>query len=262
MAESTAYDVLGDGPPVILVHGLGLNRHMWQWQLDALTPHFRIVQYDLLGHGESDKPPGPYRMTQMTDQIADLMTTIEIERAALVGFSLGGLIVQAFALAHPQKVSALGVLNSAHARTPEQRDSIMRRVRQAEESGPEATVSEALERWFTQEFTERNPAVPNQVREWVRANDASVYPALYRLLADADIGLETSIAAINCPVLVLAGEKDAGNSPQMARQMAKTMPNARAAILPGLKHMALAEDPAAVNALLLPFLQDNVSDDA
>lgn len=258
MAGSTAYDVLGDGPPVILVHGLGFNRRMWQWQLDALTPHFRVVQYDLLGHGESAKPAGPYSMTQMVDQLAELMAEVEIETAALVGFSLGGLIVQAFALAHAQKVTALAILNSAHARTSEQRDNIMQRVHQAEASGPNATIEDALQRWFTEGFATRHSAVLDQVRAWVQENDASVYPALYRLLAEADIGLETSIAGITCPVLVLTGGEDAGNSPLMAEQMVAIMPNARLAILPGLKHMALAEDPAMVNELLVPFLRDSL----
>jgi 3-oxoadipate enol-lactonase len=258
MTGATVFDVQGDGPTVILVHGLGLNRHMWQWQLPALTPHFRVIQYDLLGHGESAKPPGPYLMSHMVGQLADLMSELDIDRAALVGFSLGGLIVQAFALAHPQKVTALAILNSAHARTKEQRASIMQRVQQAEASGPAATIDAALQRWFTDRFAKRNPQVLDQVRTWVTGNDAAVYPALYRLLADADIGLETSIAGIGCPALVLTGEEDAGNSPQMAQRMAALIPDARLAILPGLRHMALAEDPAAVNDVLVPFLRDTL----
>jgi len=258
MAGATVFDVLGNGPPVILIHGLGLNRHMWQWQIDELTPHFRVIRYDLLGHGESAKPPGPYPMEHMVSQLADLMTEVGEERAALVGFSLGGLIAQAFAVAHPQKISALAILNSAHARTDEQRAGIMTRVRQAEESGPQATVQDALQRWFTAAFAAANPGILDQVRNWVTANDATVYPALYQLLAEADIGLETAISGIACPTLVLTGDEDFGNSPQMAQRMAETIPDARLAILPGLRHMALAEDPAALNAQLIPFLRDTL----
>ena len=71
MSFRTAYDIKGSGPAVVLIHGLGLNRKMWQWQLDALTPHFKVIYYDLLGHGESAKPPGPYLMQQMVQQIED-----------------------------------------------------------------------------------------------------------------------------------------------------------------------------------------------
>ena len=112
--------------------------------------------------------------------------------------------------------------------------------------------------WFTEGFAKRRPEVLDQVRAWVAGNDASVYPALYLLLAEAEIGLETSIADIQCPALVMTGEDDAGNSPQMAQQMAAIMPNARLEILPGLRHLALAENPAAVNDLLVPFLRDSL----
>lgn len=262
MAGPTAYDVSGTGPPLVLIHGLGLNRQLWRWQLDELMPHFSVLRYDLLGHGESAHPPGPYHMSQMVAQLDGLLAHSRVQGAAIVGFSLGGLIAQAFTLAHPGKVSALAILNSAHARTDEQRNSIMLRVRQAEESGPAATVDAALERWFTPGFAERKPDVLEQVRAWVVANDPEVYPAVYRLLANADTGLATSIAAIACPALVMTGEDDSGNSPQMAQQMAAIMPHARLEILPGLRHMALVESPAVVNALLLSFLQEALTGDS
>ncbi len=257
--SATAYDVYGDGAPVILIHGLGLNRAMWQWQLPALSAKFQVVCYDLLGHGESPNPAGPCTMQQMVGQLADLMSDLNIPRAALIGFSLGGLINRAFALEHPDKTTALVILNSAHARTAAQRDSIELRVRQAKESGPAATVDAALERWFSEEFARREPQVLEQVRQWVIANDASVYPDLYRLLAEGDKGLETEIAAIDCPTLIVTGEEDHGNSPEMTRQMAALIPNARAEILPGLRHMALVEDSATINGLLVEFLQRKLS---
>jgi 3-oxoadipate enol-lactonase len=250
----TAYRVSGEGPPVVLVHGLGLNQNMWQWQRDALNAHFTVIEYDLLGHGDSAKPPGPYPMKLMTDQIIRLIDHLGIERCALVGFSLGGLIVQSFALAHPGRTSALVILNAAHGRTQEQRDALMNRVQQVREHGPASTVEAALERWFTPGFARRSPQVLEQVRQWVLANDAGVYPEVYHLLAQADIGLERAISNIKCPTLVVTGEEDHGNSPAMSRRMAELIPGARAEILEGLRHMALAEDPEKVNTLLLSFL--------
>ena len=74
----TAFSMSGTGRPVVLVHGLGLNRHMWQWQLDALTPRFRVIRYDLPGHGGSDKPRGPCSMEQMVDQLLTLIDDLEL----------------------------------------------------------------------------------------------------------------------------------------------------------------------------------------
>lgn len=250
----TVYSVSGEGFPVVMVHGLGLNRHMWQWQRPALAAHFKVVEYDLLGHGDSDKPAGAYCMEQMVAQLAALLDGLDIDRCALLGFSLGGLIVQAFTLAHPGRVAALGILNAAHQRTAEQRAALMTRVEQARLEGPEATVDAALQRWFSADFGQAHPEVLAQVRGWVIANDVAVYPELYALLAQADIGLEQAITAIDCPTLVITGEQDYGNSPAMARRMAALIPAAQVEILAGLRHMALVEDPSAVNTLLLPFL--------
>jgi pimeloyl-ACP methyl ester carboxylesterase len=135
----------------------------------------------------------------------------------------------------------------------------MRRVLQAARGGAEATVEDALRRWFTATFSASHPQVLDEIRRWIVANDRDVYPAVYRLLAEGDIGLEEAISDIDCPVLVLTGEKDLGNSPQMAAGMCALMPRSRCVVLPGLKHMAPIEDPRAVNASLLPFLIDNAS---
>jgi 3-oxoadipate enol-lactonase len=251
----TAYQCSGEGPALIMVHGLGLNHHMWQWQRDALKSHFTVIEYDLLGHGESARPPGPYTMQKMTGQIAALMDHLGLQRCALAGFSLGGLIVQAFALAFPERVNALVILNAAHGRSDEERASLMGRVAQVREHGPASTVEAALQRWFTSGFAEKAPQVLEQVRQWVMANDAEVYPELYYLLAQADIPLAQAIAQIDCPTLVITGEEDYGNSPEMARRIADLIPGARLEILAGLRHMALAEDPDQVNGLMLPFLQ-------
>ena len=251
----TCHSVSGAGPWLVLVHGLGLNRAMWQWQLPALEAHYRVLCYDLLGHGDSNKPAGDYSMDMMLDQLATLMDNLHIERCALLGFSLGGLIVQAFTLAYPERVAALGILHAAHGRSDEQRQAILLRVEQARRDGPAATVDAALERWFSAGFANAHPEVLRQVKRWVIANDVQVYPALYQLLAVADVGLEESIRAIDCPTLVLTGELDHGNSPAMSRAITERIAGARLEILPALRHMAMAESPNTVNPLLLDFLQ-------
>ena len=98
------------------------------------------------------------------------------------------------------------------------------------------------------------------MRAWVTANDPKVYPAIYRVLAEGDIELTDSIAAIRCPTLVLTGGEDHGNSPDMAMQMAALIPGARVEIMPGLRHMGLVEAPDTVNECLLAFLEAVLND--
>ena len=255
-AGGTAWDLQGEGPPVVLIHGFGLNRTMWQWQLPALTPHFSVLTYDLLGHGESAPPAGTPDLALFAGQLLGLMDRCGIERAAIVGFSLGGMIARRFALDRPDRLSALAILHSPHDRSPAQRDAVRERVRQTEAQGPSANVGSALERWFTPAFRSEAPETIALVRDWIMRNDPAVYPQVYRVLAEGDAEIAEGLERIVCPTLVMTGADDPGNTPAMARALAGLIPGARLAILPGLRHMALAESPEAVNEPLSAFLRD------
>ena len=258
-AGETAWELHGSGPAVVLIHGFGLNRAMWQWQLPALTPHFSVLTYDLLGHGESARPTGAPDLAMFSAQLLRLMDRCGIARAAVAGFSLGGMIARRFALDHPDRLSALAILHSPHDRSPAQRDAVRERVRQTREQGPSANVESALERWFTPAFRAEAPEAVALVRTWITRNDPAVYPQIYRVLAEGDAEIAQGLERIACPTLVMTGENDPGNTPAMARAMAGLIPGARLAILPGLRHMALAESPAAVNEPLSAFLRDALS---
>lgn len=254
----TAYSVEGDGPPVVLIHGMGLTHAMWNWQLPPLLKRFSVIRYDLLGHGRSVARAGRYEMDDFVNQLRELLDHLAVNRAAIAGFSLGGLIVRAFALAHPDRTQAIAILNSAHDRTDDERAAMRKRLAIAHEQGPAPTIDTALARWFTEDFAAANPDVLDRVRRWMEANNPKIYPEIYRVLTECDAELATSIAEIRCPTLVLACEEDHGNSPDMAWRMAALIPNAEVAIIPKLKHMALAEDPAAVSGPLVSFLENSV----
>ena len=253
--EGTAWELHGGGPAVAMIHGFGLNRAMWQWQLPALTPHFSVLTYDLIGHGASAPPPGRPDLAMFSGQLLRLMDRCGIERAAVVGFSLGGMIARRFALDHPDRLSALAILHSAHDRTPTERDAVRERVRHTREHGPAANVDSALERWFTPAFRTRAPELIALIRRWITSNDPIVFPQVYRVLAEDDAEIARGLERIACPALVMTGADDPGNTPAMSRAMAGLIPGARLTILPGLRHMALAESPAAINEPLCAFLR-------
>ena len=255
-ADETAWERHGSGPPVVLIHGFGLNRAMWQWQLPALTPHFSVLTYDLLGHGESAPPAETPSLAIFSRQLLGLLDRCGVEHAAVVGFSLGGMIARRFALDRPDRLSALAILNSPHDRGPAEREAVRARVRETEAHGPSANVEPALERWFTPGFRAEAPDTIALVRAWITRNDPAVYPQIYQVLAEGDAELVQWLERIACPTLVMTGSDDPGNTPAMAQAMAGLIPGARLVILPGLRHLALAEQPAAVNAPLCAFLRD------
>jgi pimeloyl-ACP methyl ester carboxylesterase len=255
-ADGTHFTLHGpDGaPPVLLIHGLGLTAEMWQWTLPALTPVFRVVTYDLVGHGKSAPPPGQPVLADLARQAARLMDHLQIPRAPVVGFSLGGMVARRVAMDFPARVSALAILNSTHRRTPTQQAAVETRLAEVIADGPGATVEAAIVRWFTDEFRARDTAVTAQVRAWVRANDAATYARMYRILAEGVEELVAPTPPIACPALVLTAEDDVGNSPAMSKAIAAEIAGAECVVLPRLRHMALAEDPTAVNPVLLAFL--------
>jgi len=254
-AAGTAYELHGQGPVVVLVHGMGMNRAMWQWLVPALTPDFQVLSYDLLGHGESVEPAGRPNLRSFSAQIVELLDHCGLALAGVAGFSLGGMIARRFALDHPDRLTALAILHSAHDRSAAERTAMGRRVKMVNQSGPADMVDEALLRWFTDDFRTRHPEMKALVRGWMAANRKEVYAPIYRVLAEDDAELAEPIAEIRCPTLAMTGAEDFGNSPDMTQRMAAAIPGAKAVILPGLRHMALAENPAAFNAPLVSFLK-------
>lgn len=255
--HGTTYDLTGpeDAPVVVLIHGLGLTRAVWQWLLPELT-RFRVVTYDMIGHGQTPPPEGQPCLKDLAAQLAALLDHLNIDKAALVGFSMGGMVARRFAQDYPTRTTALAILHSAHRRSEKAQGAILFRVAEAEEHGPAATVELALQRWYTEACRAARPDLMDLTRQWVLANDPKVYPKLYRILAH---GVDEIIAPqppITVPTLVLTGDEDHGNNVEMSAAIATEIPRARLVVLKGLRHMALAEDPPAVNRPVVDFLTE------
>lgn len=256
--KGTAYEEFGasDAPVVVLVHGLGLTRAIWQWMLPRLTAQFRVVTYDLLGHGESAPPNGQPVLRDLSRQLADLMDHLGIAKAAIVGFSLGGMVARRLAQDDPARVRALVILHSPHRRTSEAQAAIAARVEQAKGAGPAATVEAALVRWYTDAARASRPDLMDLTRAWVLANDPGIYPGLYRILAEGIAEIVAPSPPIACPTLVLTADEDYGNGPEMSAAIAAEIAGAHLVVLAGLRHMALAENPEAVNRPVTDFLTE------
>ena len=256
--DGTAFEISGAnaGPTVVLIHGLGLNMDCWQWTIPALSDGYRVLRYDLFGHGQSAQPPEPPGLSLFSRQLQGLLDHCGIRVAAVAGFSLGGMIARRFAQDVPERAAALMILHSPHKRTEMAQAAILKRVEQARLEGPQATVVAALERWFTDSYRQANPEMMAIVRNWVMANDRAIYHTIYRVLADGIDEIVAPDPPIACPALVMTGDEDYGNGPEMTRAIADEIAGARVHILQGLRHMALAEDPEAVNRPLRRFLDD------
>ena len=253
--NGTAYDLVGpvDAPCVVLIHGLGLSRALWDTHLSAFAG-FQVLRYDLYGHGESAAWSGVTSLTVYADQVAGLMDHLGIASAHIVGFSVGGMINRRFALDYPDKVLSLAILNSPHDRGAQAQAAVEARALAAREQGAFATFDAAVKRWFTTEHVATG-AGPALVRAWREQVDDESYAQTSWVLAHGVRELIAPDVAIVAPTLVMTCENDVGSTPQMSRDIAAEIAGAEVVIVPMYKHLGLLEDVGAYSSLILAFLR-------
>ncbi|MBF8187690.1 alpha/beta fold hydrolase [Nonomuraea sp. K274] len=252
----TTLHAVVDGPPdavtpTMLIHGVGSDLTRWDPVVAPLAANGTVVRYDLRGHGASMKPPGPYDIADFVADHMRLMSELGIERANVVGFSLGGLIAQAVALRHPDVVEKLVILSAVAGRTEEQRAAALERLRAVEDGGP-ALVADGGARWYTDDFRARHPEVVRAHLERFVRNDPAAYTAAFRVLATTD--LIDELHRITAPTLVMTGSLDVGSPPAMAEAMHDRIPGSRLMIVEGVKHAILEEAPDVVATTIRDFL--------
>ncbi len=254
-SQGTAYEIYGseDTPPLILIHGLGLCRRLWDDLLPAFAGH-RVITYDLYGHGESVPTPRPADLSLFAQQIAGLMDDLGIEQAHLIGFSIGGMINRRFALDYPERLASLVILNSPHDRGEAGQELVEARARSVRDQGAFSTFDAALKRWFTPDYLEKGSG-PAKVRAWREAVDPESYAQAAWVLAHGVRELIAPQPAITTPTLVVTSEQDSGSTPAMSRAIAAEIPGAENLIIPRLQHLGLMEEPAAFTTPMLRFLK-------
>ncbi len=242
-SNGTAYDLVGDrdAAVVVLIHGLGLNRQMWQQFSSKLSRNYRVVAYDLLGHGESRLPRQKPSLKLFADQLRDLLCELDLKASAAIGFSLGGMINRRLAMDYPDLADSLVILNSPHERSPQQQRIIEERVRDTSQGGPEATIEGSLARWLTPNFRISEAATTAKLRSWILDNDPHWYAQCREVLATGVTELIRPNPEIKHPALVMTCENDTGSTPAMSHAIAEEIEGSSVIIVPGLQHLGLME---------------------
>ncbi|MFJ7727829.1 alpha/beta fold hydrolase [Neobacillus sp. NPDC097160] len=251
------YEETGNGEPLILIHGVGLDHQMWEKQVKGLSKKYQVICYDMLGHGGSDNPPGPYSLSLYVRQLAGLLQHLQIDTCHVVGFSMGGMVAQAFALEFPEKIKTLTILNAVANRTEEQRKAILLRVEEVKKSGAGSTIEPAIQRWFNPDFLKANESFVNHIRKRLQRNNPHSYLAAYTLFATADQELWPRLSTIKLPTLIITGEHDVGSTPEMSMSMHQQIDHSELLIFPKMKHMLPAEDADSLNQAIDRFIKRN-----
>jgi 3-oxoadipate enol-lactonase/4-carboxymuconolactone decarboxylase len=244
-----------DGPagaPVLVLSGsLGSALEMWEPQIPALARHFRVVRYDLRGHGRSPVPPGPYEIADLGEDLIALLDRLGVARAHLCGLSLGGMLSLWTAAHHPGRVDRLVVCCTSALLGPPQ--LWIDRAAVVAAQGTAAVADGVISRWFTPTMHQREPALVARMRAMLAATPATGYAACCGAIQRMD--LRADLAAIRAPTLALAGAEDPSTPPAHLTRIAGAIAGCQLAVIDGAAHLCNVEQPEWTSALILAHLQ-------
>ena len=247
------YEEHGQGAPVLLVHGLGSSTRDWELQIPVLSQYFRVIAFDVRGHGQSSKPRERYNIKGFADDTAALIEHLNLPYVHLVGISMGGMIGFQLAVDHPQLLKSLCIVNSApevKAKTPREYWEIAKRWTLARVLGLE-TIAKALGKLL---FPKPEQAeLRKKMEERWPQNDKRAY--LSSLSAIIGWGVREHLSRINCPTLVIAADRD--YTPVALKQTyVDEMQNARLLVIEDSRHATPLDQPEHFNCSLLTFLNE------
>ncbi len=245
------YQIDGQGPPVLLLHPVGLDLIWWEPQVEALRSEFQVVRMDFRGHGKSVIAMPPYTLADFAADAHALLQDFRIGPAHVMGLSLGGMVAQVLALDYPEDVRSLVLSNTLCTLPAEVRQAMRARGEAAEKGGMAAVTQSTIERWFTPGFLD-SPLVA-RCRQHLLVQDIGAWAATWRALADLDT--LPRLGEIHVPTLVATGEADVSTPVAAAQVIANAIPGAILKIIPGAPHMAPYEKPEVFNSMALKFLR-------
>jgi pimeloyl-ACP methyl ester carboxylesterase len=257
---AVAVSVAGDGPPVVLLHGLACSLRMWFHQFLALQNHFRVIAYDQRGHGRTDAPAAAtdYSAALLARDLVGVLDALKIERAAIVGFSLGGGPALALAVSQPKRVSRLVLADvGAGADDPVKIEGMVRRwVKLIDQGEVDELVCDMLRSELFKVYARRGIRRRDHMAALIRATPVNgLRFMLSEVLAKRKslFQLAGALKSVQAPTLVLVGQYDY-TCTKTARLLAQTIPNATLKIIESSGHMSPLEQPAAFSAALMEFL--------
>ncbi|HKX07447.1 MAG TPA: alpha/beta fold hydrolase [Stellaceae bacterium] len=248
----SAVSLEGDGPPLILIHGIGASRQSWAGVVPFIKHRFRCICYDLRGHGASPVPAPPYSLDDLVEDLEAVRRELGIARAHVMGHSLGGMIGPAYARRYPDRVLSLGLLSTAAFRTAEDSAKVKGVVADMRQRGVAPVLESLKERWFTPAFAAHRPNVIQRRMQQVIDTDPQVFLSVFDIYAETEMA--PWLDEVGAPSLVLTGELDGGCPPRLNELIAKQLPRSQLVILPKLRHAILLEAPEQVAPHLLRFL--------
>jgi len=253
-----------DRPLVVLSHALSVSGAMWEPQIPVLAKHYRVLSYDMRGHGKTDATGEDltrgYTLEQMADDVVNLVSKLGHSRFHFVGLSIGGMIGQVLALRHRKVLDRL-VLCCAGTGKPnaDQQKMWDDRVAAILKDGAAGQVESTLGRWFSPEFRAAEPKTVEWIANLIRATETSGYVGAALAIKRMDIPA-AQLETLRLPTLCVAGEKDPGATVAAVSTLRDRIQGARFAVIKGGYHLCNVEKPQDFNEAVLGFLLEGDAD--
>lgn len=257
-ADDATIDVLseGSGDPIVLIHGFPFTRDLWDFQARRLAERARVIRPDLRGMGRSSVPDGPYLMETLAGDVAAVLDALGIDRAAIVGHSLGGYVAMAFCRMYTERVTRLALVCSRLvADTPQAaRDREELADRAEREHRVDAVVDSYVPRAFAPSLLEKRAPEIDRARTIALENTPAGAAAMLRGMAQR-VDSHDIAEELEMPVLIVAGGADQIVGLSEAEEMRRAFPSAGLRVLGRSGHLPMLEEPEALSDLLLEFMQ-------
>lgn len=263
------YEIYGSGEPLFLIMGLGMDINGWIFQVPEFSKHFKVIIFDNLGIGKTSAPPGPYSTKMMADDTAELMNILNIDKANILGISMGGMIAQELAINYPEKVKKL-ILACTYPEPDELARQIMEQgiiqlaggaVKTIEEITPDMVSLDIrkimdfmLPFSLSDTFIKQNRQIIDEMLKMVSEN-ATVEGFLGQVVATQKHNTTDRLNKIFSETLVIAGDKDILVAPENSKILAENIAGAKLVIIEGGTHGFNCEQKDEFNAEIIKFLK-------
>jgi 3-oxoadipate enol-lactonase len=246
------YEITGkEGAPwLVLSHSLACSVRMWDPTVEAFKGSFRILNYDMRGHGATSAPKVPYTLDMLADDVLALLDSLKIEKAAYCGLSIGGMIGQTLALRGKGPFTKMVFADTTHMQPPEALKQWEDRINIARSKGMAGLVDGTMERWFTEPYRKKNSPEFQKIRDLVLKTPVAGFVGCGQAIMK--LNTTARLKDIKLPVLAITGEQD-GAAPG-TKYIGEHVPGAKFVNIPQAAHIANIEQPEAFNRALREFL--------
>jgi pimeloyl-ACP methyl ester carboxylesterase len=256
------YEIHGRGEPLVLIPGLGTGAWLWHKQVEAFAQKFRVIVFDPRGVGQSDQPTGEMSIKTIADDVAGLLGALDLERAHILGGSMGGFVAQEFALAYPRLTGKLVLCCTSfggprHVPPPA---SVLEAIASTAGLNTEERARRNLLLSFSARYMEEMPAEIERILALRRASPISESAYMGQIHAAINFNTEARLKAIQAPTLIITGDADTLVPAENSRNLAAAIPCAKLVVIEGGSHQFFIERAGEFNRAVLVFLCERQAD--